>query len=188
MEDIPRRQQFGSVPKEVDGYKFRSDTEARWYHYFKAIGEPLYYEPDSYWLPGIKWYIPDFYLINHKVFVEVKGPIPSAEEQDLCQNLAIMTGEPVLLVWGRPGWWLENGGVGGSFYFQPNELGKELGYIFDICPACDRTWLRKISHIHHVCGKVVESPFLRPGQHTNHPVMLAAARAAMSASLWQPKD
>jgi hypothetical protein len=49
-------------------------------------------------------YLPDFYLPQQGIWVEVKGPPPSFAEEDLCQCLAVETRQPVIIAWGQPSW------------------------------------------------------------------------------------
>ena len=49
-------------------------------------------------------YLPDFYLTKQGIWLEVKGPPPSFEEEDLCQCLAVETRQPAIIAWGQPSW------------------------------------------------------------------------------------
>lgn len=71
-----------AIETEYNGYKFRSRLEARWAVFFDAAG--IKYEYEAYGFEGINWgdelprkYLPDFYLPQFDVFVEVK---PSKEK------------------------------------------------------------------------------------------------------------
>lgn len=54
------------------GYLFRSRLEARWAVYFDALGLKWQYESEGYDVDGI-WYLPDFYLPEMDIFIEVKS-------------------------------------------------------------------------------------------------------------------
>lgn len=56
-----------------NGYRFRSRLEARWAVFFDALGIRYIYEPEGYALSNGKAYLPDFYLPDLKIWVEVKG-------------------------------------------------------------------------------------------------------------------
>lgn len=56
-----------------NGYRFRSRLEARWAVFFDALGIRYIYEPEGYGLPNGMAYLPDFYLPDLKIWVEVKG-------------------------------------------------------------------------------------------------------------------
>lgn len=53
------------------GYRFRSRLEARWAVFFDAAEIPFEYEPEGFDLPS-GWYLPDFYLPEEKLYVEIK--------------------------------------------------------------------------------------------------------------------
>lgn len=57
------------------GHKFRSRLEARWAVFFDALGIEWQYEPEGFSVGGAsQWsYLPDFYLPESKLWVEVKG-------------------------------------------------------------------------------------------------------------------
>ena len=62
-----------------NGYRFRSRLEARWAVFFDAAGIKYQYEPEGFEFgDGIK-YLPDFYLPDFKIHVEIK---PSRELDD----------------------------------------------------------------------------------------------------------
>lgn len=54
------------------GYNFRSRLEARWGVFFDALGIKWEYEKEGYDLGDLGWYLPDFYLPDIGVFVEIK--------------------------------------------------------------------------------------------------------------------
>lgn len=64
-------------PKPIEtiykGYKFRSRLEARWAVFFDALGVQWEYEKEGYELGELGWYLPDFYLPDSKLFIEIKG-------------------------------------------------------------------------------------------------------------------
>jgi nucleoside 2-deoxyribosyltransferase len=60
------------------GYRFRSRLEARWAVFWDALGVPYDYEPQGFDLGELGWYLPDFWLPNEKLWVEIKpGPPPA---------------------------------------------------------------------------------------------------------------
>jgi len=62
------------------GYRFRSRLEARWAVFFDACGVTYQYEPEGFEAEGER-YLPDFYLPDSDVWVEVKGD-PEAVQKD----------------------------------------------------------------------------------------------------------
>lgn len=59
------------IETEYNGYKFRSRLEARWAVFFDSAGIEYQYEPEGFDLPS-GGYLPDFYLPELQVFVEIK--------------------------------------------------------------------------------------------------------------------
>ena len=64
------------IETEYNGYRFRSRLEARWAVFFDAFGIKYQYETEGFEVNGWR-YLPDFYLPEYEVYVEVK---PSAEK------------------------------------------------------------------------------------------------------------
>lgn len=80
------------------GHRFRSRLEARWAVFFDTLGISWEYEPQGYELGGgsytgsapggtgywpIRRYLPDFWLTDFSVWVEVKGQIDVADMLNL---------------------------------------------------------------------------------------------------------
>lgn len=61
-----------AIETSYAGYRFRSRLEARWAVFFTKLGIKWDYEPQGYEFDG-ETYLPDFYLAQENVFVEVKG-------------------------------------------------------------------------------------------------------------------
>jgi hypothetical protein len=69
-----------AIETEYNGYKFRSRLEARWAVVFDWLKVKYQYEPQGFELgDGIR-YLPDFYLPEHKLYVEVKANYRAAEK------------------------------------------------------------------------------------------------------------
>jgi hypothetical protein len=63
-----------AIETRYAGHHFRSRLEARWAVFFNALGIKWEYEPQGYTVgPNKIPYLPDFYLPDLKVAVEVKG-------------------------------------------------------------------------------------------------------------------
>lgn len=56
-----------------NGYRFRSRLEARWAVFFDALGVSYNYEPQGFVLHDGKKYLPDFFLPDFNLFVEIKA-------------------------------------------------------------------------------------------------------------------
>lgn len=64
-----------------NGYRFRSRLEARWAVFFDTLGIEYQYEPEGYELSNGEWYLPDFYLPQHDLWIEIKGDWPTDAEK-----------------------------------------------------------------------------------------------------------
>lgn len=60
-----------AIETSYNGLLFRSRLEARWAVFFDSAGVKYEYEPDAFMLGGIG-YVPDFYLPEYELYVEVK--------------------------------------------------------------------------------------------------------------------
>lgn len=100
------------IPTNYNGHTFRSMMEARWAVFFDYFGFQWDYEPDGFEVDGEK-YLPDFYLRDFDLYVEVKHK-NGAQETELARrfarirqvNIAICDGNPhnrpIMLIGGRP--------------------------------------------------------------------------------------
>lgn len=59
------------IETSYDGYRFRSRLEAKWAVFFNALYIKYEYEPEGFNFDG-EWYLPDFYLPDYNIYVEVK--------------------------------------------------------------------------------------------------------------------
>ena len=83
------------------GFRFRSRLEAKWTVFFDVVGFRYLYEPEGYELNGIR-YLPDFKLLDAKVFAEIKPNDPTAEERQKAYLLAAASRRPVWVISGQP--------------------------------------------------------------------------------------
>lgn len=118
MADTPIR----ALPSYWRGIVFRSRTEARWAAFFDALGLEWVYEPEGYELQDGTWYLPDFWLPQLRLWVEVKPSYgASRHERDKCRMLAEGLGYPVMVTDGQPrhayfdSYWPDGDEWGGSF-------------------------------------------------------------------------
>jgi hypothetical protein len=89
------------------GYVFRSKLEWRYTQFFDSLGIRWQYEPTTFDLthyPGLKgfpkrllWYIPDFYLPDFDVHLEIKPRLNDNIARLRLQGVAYTTNRPVLL-------------------------------------------------------------------------------------------
>lgn len=89
-----------------DGYRFRSRLEARWAVFFNEANIMYEYEPEGFKFDKV-CYLPDFYLPEFKVYVEIKPTGEIAEGnctkwESLCAQFRDLTGRAILLCYGDP--------------------------------------------------------------------------------------
>lgn len=91
-----------------NGYEMKSRLEARWACFFTAMGLSWIYEPEGFDTGDLGWYLPDFYLEELKLYVEIKPKLSSYDENEAfkiawkCLRLSQIAKEPVLLIAGQP--------------------------------------------------------------------------------------
>jgi len=89
-----------AIETSCDGYLFRSRPEVRWAIFLNALNIKFEYEKKGYQLDA-GWYLPDFWLPDLKIWIEVKGGEPIQRDIDrlneLClksERLGIIVGSP----------------------------------------------------------------------------------------------
>lgn len=92
-----------AIPTRYQGYSFRSRLEARWAVFFDHLGIKFDYEPEGFDLGNGLRYLPDFWLPDWSMWVEVKpGPPDDVGREKACR-LCVLTQKPILVVAGLPG-------------------------------------------------------------------------------------
>jgi hypothetical protein len=61
-----------AIETNYNGYRFRSRLEARWAVFFDSLGVKYSYEPEGFNLGALGCYLPDFYLQDEKLWIEIK--------------------------------------------------------------------------------------------------------------------
>lgn len=98
-----------AIETEYNGYKFRSRLEARWAVFFDAAGIKYEYEPEGFELSCGR-YLPDFYLPDFKIYVEIKPFDKSVVShvgdgnkwEQKCDTFRNETGKAILLCYDNP--------------------------------------------------------------------------------------
>lgn len=80
------------IETEYDGRLFRSRLEARWAVFFREASIRYLYEHEGYVLPDGTRYLPDFYLPDIGLFVEIKPLNPTPHEKHKLSELIKSTG------------------------------------------------------------------------------------------------
>jgi predicted Zn-ribbon and HTH transcriptional regulator len=138
------QEEIFSIKTIYKGVTFRSTTEARWAVFFDACGLKWMYEPFRMNLGKNGSYLPDFYLPEIELFIEVKGEWEKDPErpEKKCASLCDATLMKVYLVWGNmPTQPEECMDDLRNVVFIPHEhmsCGSDLNYIFCECSTCHR--------------------------------------------------
>lgn len=144
-----------AIETRYKGYRFRSRLEARWAVFFDALGIKWEYEPEGYDLGEVGWYLPDFRLPEHDLWIEVKGQTPDDAELQKATKLGEKLYQATLIVSGNIGehkweccfdankeasWPLLVGAMDNSLtisIFQGPE--EKFGPMWLVCPFCNDT-------------------------------------------------
>lgn len=89
-----------AIQTRYKGHRFRSRLEARWAVFLDHLGIPWEYEREGYELPNGDRYLPDFWLPDEQVHIEIKGQKPNASETLKAAQLACISERPVYLLSG----------------------------------------------------------------------------------------
>lgn len=98
-----------AIQTEYKGYRFRSRLEARWAVFFDELNIQYQYEPDGFPLKS-GWYLPDFYLPEFSIYVEIKPFDKSIvryagdgnQWEQKCREFRDTVGKAILLCYGDP--------------------------------------------------------------------------------------
>lgn len=98
---MSRKYSIQAIPTTYNDTEYLSRLEARWAVFFDELHIPFNYEPEGFQLPS-GWYVPDFWLPEQDVFIEVKPTSPTHHEKQKAQDLAIASNHDVLIFYGPP--------------------------------------------------------------------------------------
>lgn len=99
---MPRTTSIRAVQTRYKGYAFRSRLEARWAVFFDHLGIKWEYEPEGFELGNGLRYLPDFWLPEWRMWVEVKPGPSDATAREKAWRLAEQSGFPVYMSNGMP--------------------------------------------------------------------------------------
>lgn len=88
-----------AIETKYGGYRFRSRKEARFAVMFDALGWHWEFEPEGFRLGDDIYYLPDFFIHDLALWIEVKGKPPTEEEFTKATRLTLGTGNPTLITW-----------------------------------------------------------------------------------------
>ncbi len=99
---MTQQQTIKAIETFYNGHRFRSRVEARWAVFFDNAGIQYSYEYEGFDLNGI-WYLPDFqfrYMCGCHVYVEIKGQLPTAEEERKALRVCVADRHTVCILCG----------------------------------------------------------------------------------------
>jgi hypothetical protein len=124
-----------AIETRYNGYRFRSRLEARWAVFFDTLGVRYEYEKEGFHLDGGTLYLPDFWLPDHRCWVEIKaGPDVPFEDATKVIRLARTSGDPVVLLIGQP--WPDEYVAMMHFYSDRLWFEQKISGLFR-CQSCD---------------------------------------------------
>lgn len=106
------------------GYRFRSRSEARFAVFLDALGIRWDYEIEGYELGSAGRYLPDFWLPDLGIWIEIKGTDPTVEEQQKARALAMQSENPVYIFYGG----MEPPAKEDGHFFRVGSGFRALGY------------------------------------------------------------
>lgn len=135
--------EFKPIPTEYNGYLFRSKLEAQWAVFFDAMGIEYVYEVEGDQNDGL-WYLPDFYLLRQKTFVEIKGVMKELDMRKI-RNFEIgHSSTPFVVGYENMQFTVRARGVK---HFSMLARCPECGNVFfysdeseEQCPCCEHYW------------------------------------------------
>jgi hypothetical protein len=83
-----------AIQTEYKGYRFRSRLEARWAVFFDTLGVRYEYEKEGFELEDVGRYLPDFWLPDLNLWLEIKGVEPTWDEIRKAQELYYLSDGP----------------------------------------------------------------------------------------------
>lgn len=121
-----------AIPTFYNGHSFRSRLEARWAVFFDAMGVHYEYEPRGFDIDGV-WYLPDFYIPDWKLYLEIKPEKYWETEPEL---YAMAMGKLEKLVRGGTAAWMVCGRPFAGSYLCLTTEPLCFGYVFSDCRRC----------------------------------------------------
>lgn len=141
---------YKAIETMYRGLRFRSRLEARTAVFYDTLGVSYEYEPEGFDLGGV-WYLPDFWLPEHEVWIEIKGASPGEDEKDKAKRLTRATKYPTLIFSGSftsseafeelgmpcayESYYYYKKQVRGEILFSGDEEAFDVG-MWSFCPRC----------------------------------------------------
>jgi hypothetical protein len=98
-----RSKSLRAITTRYNGYAFRSRLEARWAVFLDHLGYKWEYEPEGFELGNGLRYLPDFWLPEWDMWLEIKPDEPDSVTLEKAGRLAVQSQKPVFISCGLPG-------------------------------------------------------------------------------------
>lgn len=143
-----------AIETEYKGRRFRSRLEARWAVLFDNLGIKWIYEPEGFILENNIKYLPDFYLPDLDIWVEVKGVLNELDEKKIIAFVS--TGKEVWLVKNIPESDQDQNISEYDFIMYKGEedygVGSDYPYLPCVCPLCGKVGVEYSGRGMRVCN------------------------------------
>lgn len=168
-----------AIETYYNGYRFRSRLEARWAVFFDALGVKYEYEPQGFTFDDGTCYLPDFYLPDCDLWIEVKGLASDSDSH----KIELFREHHTLIVLGSippetddiVNWAYDT--FGDWTYFS---TGWDFPYLPCVCPKCGKFGFEFDGRGARVCGNKCFPDFDK-GYSADDPRIINAYRAARQA-------
>lgn len=122
-----------AIETEWGGWKFRSRLEARWAIFMDRAGVAFEYEPEGFETEAGR-YLPDFYLPELELWLEIKPRIELLNEYDIARLVAFGAENKILTLTGEP--WPAKYQF---WHVRDGQLRHDKNYLFwGVCCLCGR--------------------------------------------------
>jgi hypothetical protein len=176
----PETNNIKPIQTEFKGILYRSRTEARWAVFMDYLNVEFEYEPEGFDLGVHGWYIPDFYLPQIDIFLEIKPSMiihPSPTEE-----FAILTKKNIITFCGPPpdpNTLMDFNGGESGFFQTP--YGSDFYYWFCVCPHCRRADIKFMGRADRINCNCPKSEHGDKGYNHNDPVLIDAYKESANA-------
>jgi len=125
-----------AIETKYKGHRFRSCLEARWAVFFDALGIKWEYEKEGFDLGKAGLYLPDFWLPEQRVWVEIKAESPTENETEKAHALAQMSDHDVFIFYGLIPDPTDVGSKSESAHLHCADEGWDCYYCWCQCSHC----------------------------------------------------
>ena len=147
---------MNAIETWYNGTLYKSRLEAKWAVFMTLIGVKFQYEPEGYALSDGVWYLPDFWLPDMECWIEIKGQIPTEEEQRKMELLVEDSQKNGYIFYGElPNYAFDYMWESDSAYVWKPEWIKEYGigicfdhgHVFCQCPQCGKIGIQYMGRV-----------------------------------------